>query len=189
MNVRRRSLALLAAVSCLALGATGALALRSRFADPEAFEPQGFRFEMAVALPGSPFEVFDAFTGDVKPWWDHSFSGNPAELVIEPKIGGSFREVYDEKGNGCEHARITHVQRGTMLRMVGPLGLAGKGIELEMVFRFDQDGETTNLKLEVHALGKLTPELAKIVQKVWHHFLVERFEPYLKSGKHREKKG
>jgi hypothetical protein len=189
MRTQRHVLALLFAISCLALGAAGAFALRGRFADPEPYAVDGYRFEMALTLPGSPFEIWDAFTGDVRPWWDHTFSGNPVSLVLEPEVGGSFREVYDDKGNGCEHARITHVHRGTMLRMVGPLGLAGKGIELEMMFRFEKDGESTNLQLEVHAYGQLTPELAKVVQSVWHHFLVERFEPYVKSGRHREKKG
>jgi hypothetical protein len=186
---RPLALALVLAATTLALGSAAALAWRSPREEPVAYEVRGYRFAMEVQLPGSALEIFDAFTGDVKPWWDHRFSKDPVELVIEPKIGGAFREVFDAEGNGCEHARVTHVHRGRMLRMVGPLGLAGQGVELEMLFRFTEAGAETTLALEVHASGKLTPELAALVQSVWHHFLVERFEPHVKAGKHREKKG
>ena len=30
-----------------------------------------------------PEEIYDAFTGDVKPWWDHTFSESPARLYNE----------------------------------------------------------------------------------------------------------
>jgi hypothetical protein len=36
---------------------------------------------------------------------------------------------------------------------------------------------------------RLRPALAELMPKVWSRVLVERFEPDVKSGKHREKKG
>ena len=52
-----------------------------------------FSFEKNITVPGTPEEVFDAATGDISPWWDHSFSENPMRFYIEPKPGGGFYEI------------------------------------------------------------------------------------------------
>ena len=44
-----------------------------------------FAFEMTISVPGSRGEVFNALTGDISAWWDHSFSKNPYRFYIEPK--------------------------------------------------------------------------------------------------------
>ena len=49
-----------------------------------------FSFEMNFSYPGAPEFVYDHLTGDISGWWDHSFSGTPALLYIEPKPGGGF---------------------------------------------------------------------------------------------------
>ena len=49
-----------------------------------------FSFTKKVSLPGTPEVIFDAATGDVSGWWDHSVSKNPLELYIEPIPGGGF---------------------------------------------------------------------------------------------------
>jgi hypothetical protein len=48
--------------------------------------PGGFIVEQELVLPGSPESVFDAATGDIGMWWDHSFSESPKKLYIEPKV-------------------------------------------------------------------------------------------------------
>ncbi|MDZ7624588.1 MAG: hypothetical protein U5J96_09120 [Ignavibacteriaceae bacterium] len=32
-----------------------------------------FSFEKEVTLPGTPEVIFDAVTGDISGWWDHSY--------------------------------------------------------------------------------------------------------------------
>ncbi|MCW8804045.1 MAG: hypothetical protein OQK57_06570, partial [Ignavibacteriaceae bacterium] len=59
-----------------------------------------FSFEKEVTLPGTPEIIFDAVTGDISGWWDHSFSENPKKFYIEPKPGGGFWEIFDDEGNG-----------------------------------------------------------------------------------------
>ena len=59
-----------------------------------------FEFELEIQVPGSPGAVFDLFTGDISPWWDHSFKQKPKKLYIEPKPGGGFYEIFDDEGNG-----------------------------------------------------------------------------------------
>ncbi len=63
-----------------------------------------FSFEKEIVLPGTPESVYDAITGDISGWWDHSFSDKPYKLYIEAKPGGGFYEIFNEKGDGVKHA-------------------------------------------------------------------------------------
>jgi len=36
-------------------------------------ESKVFKFELKQNLPGSPEIIFDAITGDISPWWDHTY--------------------------------------------------------------------------------------------------------------------
>jgi len=66
--------------------------------------------------------AFAAFTGDISPWWDHHFSPKPARLVIEPRPGGHFLEIFDQEGNGVVHGDVTWSERGKKLVIRGWLG-------------------------------------------------------------------
>jgi hypothetical protein len=155
----------------------------------------GFRVEMELVLPATPNEVFDAATGDISAWWDHSFSGHPKKLFIEPKPGGGFYEIFDDAGNGVLHATVIYAQRGKMLRFVGPLGLSGRAVDCVTTWEFNVEpaaaGGTaspgTKLKLTVAISGEVDEATAKIVDAVWHHFLVERLKPYIESGEYKKK--
>lgn len=141
-----------------------------------------FDFQLDVAVPGSPEQVFDLATGDIKEWWDHSFHENPKALFIEPKPGGGFYEIFDEYGNGAKHAEVIYAERGKMLRMQGPLGLSGQAIQLVMTYQFESIGQdSTQFTLNVDASGHFDCGASEIVEKVWTHFLVERFKPYVQK--------
>ena len=139
-----------------------------------------FAFSDSVDLRGSTTHVFEAVTGDISGWWDHSFSHKPYRLFIEPKPGGGFWEMFDDKGNGVLHATVTYADRGKVLRFVGPLGLAGKALDMVSTYTLKSiTADSTRLYLDVHAAGEITPGLEKVVHGVWVHFLVERLKPYL----------
>jgi len=144
-----------------------------------------FSFEKEVTLPGNPDVIYDAITGDISGWWDHSFSKNPYKLFIEAKPGGGFYEIFDEEGNGALHATIIYADRGKILRFDGPLGLSGTAIQLVCTYHFEAvKKDSTKLKLEVHASGETAEGLPAIVEKVWEHFIFDRFKPYIEEGKH-----
>jgi len=144
-----------------------------------------FSFEDSLTLPGKPKIIYDAITGDISGWWDHSFSEAPYKFYLEPKPGGGFYETFDESGDGVLHATVTFAQRGKMLRFVGPLGLAGKAVQLVCTYKFELVGQdSTSLIFEVHAAGEMDEGISEIVENVWYHFLFERFKPYIESGKH-----
>ncbi|MCC6398658.1 MAG: hypothetical protein IT282_16710, partial [Bacteroidetes bacterium] len=143
-----------------------------------------FAFSQEVRLAGRPGDVFDAITGDISGWWDHSMSAKPYKLYIEAKPGGGFYEIFSNRGDGVLHATVTYAERGKRLRFVGPLGLAGKALDLVSTYDFAALGEdSTALTLTVRAAGEMEEGTGKLVRQVWHHFLVERFKPYF-EGRH-----
>ena len=148
-------------------------------------ESKVFKFEIDQNLPGTPDVIFDAITGDISGWWDHTFSENPIKLVIEPKPGGHFYEVFNTQGDGVIHATITGAQRGKFLRLDGPLGLAGQAMHMVSTYHFSElTTDSTKLKLEVNMAGEIDQKLAEVVQNVWRHFIIEQFTPYIEQGKH-----
>ncbi len=152
------------------------------------FETSGFTVTHEVVLPGIPEDIYDAFTGDIKPWWDHTWSGNPKALYIEPKAGGGFYEIFDDSGNSALHATVITAWRGKLLRMEGPLGLAGDAMTLVHTLEFSARGDdSTHIKLTVNGAGQIKADIPAAVDGVWQHFLVGRFKPYVESGQYREK--
>jgi hypothetical protein len=155
-------------------------------ADKRVLSSGAFEVVQRVELPGSPEVIFDAVTGDISGWWDHTFSGDPARLYIEPKVGGGFWELFDEEGNGVRHAVVIGCERGKMLRLEGPLGFAGHALSMVHTFDFNaiDGGERTELVVTVHGAGELEEGWVEAVEGVWHHFIVEQLEPWVESGKH-----
>ena len=143
-----------------------------------------FSFTNEIRLPGTPGYIYDNITGDISGWWDHSFSENPYKFYIEPWPGGGFYELFDSLGNGVKHAEVIVADRGKLLRFDGPLGLSGQAIQVVTTYRFDSIGaDSTLLKLVLHASGEVNEGIPEIVEKVWYHFLVERFKPYIENKK------
>ena len=154
-------------------------------ANVTSLEISAFRVEHELRLPGSPMVIYDAITGDISGWWDHSFSGSPLQFYIEPKPGGGFYEIFDESGDGVLHARVIAAERGKLLRFDGPLGLSGRAIKVVCSYDLSPVGsDSTRLKVTVNMSGSIEEEVAKIVDQVWHHFVFEQFKPYIIEGRH-----
>lgn len=171
-------------VGVLLVAAFGAGMLSAKILGPTRFESKGFVVEKEVVVKGTPDEVFDAFTGDVKPWWDHSFSKTPHAMVIEPEVGGRFYELFDEEGNGVVHASVTFVDRGKKLIFKGPLGFQGtSALEMVHVFTFEAEGESTRIRVQVRGVGEVADGVPEAIDGVWNHFLVERFKAFVETRK------
>jgi hypothetical protein len=169
---------LIGAAAVLTLGAAAAYA----FGRIGEFDPAGFSFKHELVLPASAGEVFDAATGDISGWWDHTVSESPLALYIEPRPGGGFYEIFDESGDGVLHATVTAARRGELLRFEGPLGLAGNALHMVHTYAFAAEGDSTRLVVAVHAAGEIQEGWAEAVEGVWNHFLFERLKPYVEGG-------
>lgn len=183
----RYSIAAVACVAILALAASLS-SVEPSAAGTRELKTGAFVVEHELVLPGAPETIYDAITGDISGWWDHSFSRSPAEFYIEAKPGGGFWEIFDESGDGVKHATVIFAQRGKVLRFDGPLGLSGRAIHMVHTYEFSHVGaDSTRLKVSVHACGEIEEGLADTVDQVWWHFLVEQFKPYVEAGKHLER--
>lgn len=147
-----------------------------------------FAFAKEVILPGTPEQIFNVATGDISGWWDHSFSETPKKLFIEAKPGGGFMEIFDDEGNGVLHATVIYCEKPKMIRFDGPLGLSGRAVQIVTTYEFSESGkDSTLMKVSVHGSGELDEGMPGIVEKVWEHFIFERFKPFIESGKHLNK--
>jgi uncharacterized protein YndB with AHSA1/START domain len=176
----RVAIALLAAVLLLASAAGAA---------PKSVTVNAFSFELPVTLPGTPEDIFAAATGDISGWWDHTFSQKPKALVLEPKVGGHFLELFDDHGNGAQHAEVIYCDRPKKIRFEGPLGLSGTALNLVCTYSFEATGaDSTRMTLSVSGAGAVDAATGPLVEGVWRHFLIERFKPYILAGKHKVRK-
>jgi uncharacterized protein YndB with AHSA1/START domain len=146
-----------------------------------------FQVQQELVLPASPADVYDAATGDISGWWDHSFSEHPKKLYIEAKPGGGFYEIFDDAGNGALHATVIYADRGKSIRFTGPLGLSGQAVNMVTTYDFLPDPAGTKLRVTCDVSGEIADGQDKIVDAVWHHFLFERLKPYIESGAYKTK--
>jgi uncharacterized protein YndB with AHSA1/START domain len=147
----------------------------------------GYSVELEVVLAAPPDAVYDAATGDISAWWDHSFSEHPKKLYIEAKPGGGFYEIFNDSGDGALHATVNFAQRGKMLRFTGPLGFSGRALDVVTTYEFKPEGNGTRMHVTCNAVGQLSSDEANVVDQVWHHFIVERLKGYIDSGAYLKK--
>lgn len=176
-SVRRAALGALLVTSGLALGAAAGRAL------PKTYEPTGCVIEHSVHVDAAPEAAWDAFTGDILPWWDHHMSKEPKALELQARPGGHFLETFDDEGNGAVHATVTYVDAPRELHFTGRLGFATTNTHLAMTHRvrFEPEGEGTRVTIDVHALGETAAESEPVLQAVWQHFLEARYEAYVEG--------
>jgi len=140
---------------------------------------RGFKIEKEVQVSLNPVAAFDAFTGDITAWWDHHFSEKPARIMIEPKPGGHFLELFDDAGNGVSHGMITWSERGKKLVIRGWLGpFHSTTGTLVHTFSFVPRDSGTQIRASIAMLGEFDAKTAEAVERVWDHFLLERFKPH-----------
>ncbi len=167
-------------------------ALSLQAAEPvevQPFEVGAFRTRIEVDIAAPRDVVFDVATGDIKPWWDHTFYPDPAELVIEPEFGGRFYERFVEgEDDGVIHAEVISIYRPELLRLEGPLGLSGRAYHLVTTWTLEEadDGASTAFTVDLSMMGEVDAELAAIVRNVWVHFIEGRLKPYVEADCHFE---
>jgi catechol 2,3-dioxygenase-like lactoylglutathione lyase family enzyme len=166
----------------LVIALLGYLGMSTAAAEVNEQDAQGFVITRELVVRASPDEVYAAFDGDVREWWDHTFSESPKALYFETKPGGGFYEIFDDDGNGVQHATVIVAQPGNLLRFVGPLGFSGNALYMVRTLDFEPHAEGTNLKVTIQATGRIEEGWAEAVDRVWKHFLDDQLKPYVESG-------
>lgn len=98
----------------------------------------GFEVENSVTVPVAPAEAYAAMAR-IGQWWpgDHSWSGNAANLTLDPRAGGCFCEALPDTGGSVEHGRVVFAQSGRLLRLRAALGpLQSEAVVGTLTFTF-----------------------------------------------------
>lgn len=83
--------------------------------------PDHFTLKLEASTALSPDEVWDRLINPER-WWlsDHTFSGDAANLSIDPQAGGLWREDWD--GGSVWHGTVLQAQPGKVLSLNAPFG-------------------------------------------------------------------
>lgn len=133
--------------------------------------PGGFEVAETVTIDRPIEQVWDVLRSPQK-WWDreHTYSGDSANLYLDPQATGCFCEKLPGKGS-IEHARVIYVQPPRALRLsgaLGPLQVEGVSGSLSFVLKKAGDG-TTELAVSYVVGGYFrqgAEALAPVVDKV-----------------------
>ena len=138
----------------MALGWAGAAMVAPAHSAVTASDDIGFAVENSVEVAADAATVY-RLLGQPGRWWssDHSYSGDAANLRLQPVAGGCFCETLphaDGPAGSVEHARVIQAVPGKRLRLSGALGPlqaeavtgtldfdivpAGKGVRVTMTY-------------------------------------------------------
>ncbi|WP_111767977.1 SRPBCC domain-containing protein [Nakamurella deserti] len=78
----------------------------------------------AVDVPVPPARAFAVFTAGLDTWWNrghHLLDGEPAEVWIEPRVGGAVRERTVD-GRTCDGGRVLRWEPDEVFAFSWPIG-------------------------------------------------------------------
>ena len=121
--------------------------------------PGGFTVEHEITVAVERATAYEAAVERVGDWWspEHTLTGDPARLIIEPRAMGCFCEELGE-GNAVVHLVVTFVNRDIIVRLtggLGPLGLMGVAGNMTWEF-FDTESGGTRIRW-TYAVGGYRP--------------------------------
>lgn len=168
------SLSRYAMATALALGVL--LPATAAQAKVAAADDRGFVIQQVLELSSPVDTVWGAL---LKPsgWWQssHTWSGDAANLSIDPRAGGCFCEVLPNKASpraaprgSVEHMRVVYIEQPRVLRMAGGLGpLQSDAVTGTLTIQLKDAGEgKTQLMLEYVVGGYLRAPVQKMAPAV-----------------------
>jgi uncharacterized protein YndB with AHSA1/START domain len=164
-------------VQRIMLGLVLAASAAPAAAEVKSVEANGFAVRSVATIAAAPEAVWAAL---VKPggWWDsaHTYSGDAANMTIEPVPGGCFCESVPKAKGAVEHGRIIQAMPGALLRFSGGLGpLQSEGVAATMTWELKASATGTEISQTYVAGGYIqggTKALAPLVDQVLGHQLV-----------------
>jgi uncharacterized protein YndB with AHSA1/START domain len=148
--------------------------------------PGGFTVRQTVTVATPAAKAWGALI-DVRSWWDknHTWSGDAANLSLEPTPGGCFCEKLPG-GGGVRHMTVVYADPNKLLRLTGGLGpLQDFAVAAVLTFKLTEAQGKTTLEL-TYKVGGYAPSglagLAKPVDGVLGEQLV-RWKRKVETGK------
>jgi hypothetical protein len=128
----------------------------------------GFTVKHEYSVKTVPDSLFKYFYRDIGLWWSslHTFSGNAANMIIQPKANGCFCEKLAD-GGSVRHMTVIYVEPGKVVRMIGGLGpLQDMAVNGVMTLNMKPEEGGTKLTVTYTVGGYYAMSLASLAPKV-----------------------
>ncbi|VWX46450.1 SRPBCC family protein [Novosphingobium sp. 9U] len=138
----------------------------------------GFAVRATATVPAAPEQVWDELL-DPADWWNgtHTFSGDAANLSLDPRAGGCFCEILPSTTDkaapprgGVQHMQVVYLEKPRVLRMSGALGpLQSEPVVGSLTFVIKAENGQTRINAEYVVGGYMripSARMAPIVDKV-----------------------
>ena len=100
-------------------------------------------------------------------WWSpvHSYSGDAANLSLDPRAGGLWEEEWD--GGSVAHGTVLYVKQGEQLRLAAPFGpLQSMAVNVVWTITITPEGTGSKVVFDEIANGSGASNLDKIAGAV-----------------------
>jgi uncharacterized protein YndB with AHSA1/START domain len=146
----------------------------------------GFSIKVNAEVNAPPGTVFRMLSEQIGRWWDsaHTFSGNAANMTIEPRVGGCFCEVV--RNGAVQHMIVTHIETPRVLVLHGGLGpLGSMGVAGALEWALEERSGRTRLQVVYNVGGYIKgdfTQLAPVVDGVITN-QVKRLKSFSETGR------
>jgi uncharacterized protein YndB with AHSA1/START domain len=173
----------LAAIMLIGLAGSSAC-----WAEVKGAAPGSLEVESGVLVDADAEAAFESLTRQLPRWWDaaHTWSGDAANLSLEPRAGGCFCEQLPAARGSVQHGRVIFVQPGKLLRLDAALGpfqeMAITGV---LTFRLLQEDKGTRVTVNYRVSGAITVDPVKLAPMVDAMLAGQmgRFQAFVATGK------
>ena len=153
---------------CIAAAAAGALPAHAEVVESGA---AGFTVHGTVRVAATPQAAWEGLIQPSRYWnGEHSWSGDAANMTLEPMAGRCFCEGLPASGGSVEHARVVYAAPGEMLRLRGSLGpLQAEALTGTLTMTVQPSGAGSKIAWDYVAGGYARmslKELAPVVDRV-----------------------
>lgn len=159
-------------------GVTIGLAAVPAYAEVHDSSAAGFAVRATATVPAPADQVWDELL-DPAEWWSgsHTFSGDAANLSLDPRAGGCFCEILPNATDktalprgGVQHMQVVYLEKPRILRLSGALGpLQSEPVVGALTFVIKAEDGKTRINAEYVVGGYMripSSRMAPLVDKV-----------------------